>query len=136
MTSCPSRQLADLMNDLVTISNSGGDIYLYLDRKLKNLNQEVEAIEKKNIDTLLIFSQIYVVILLIAPLFYTIMSAILSLVDFNTGAGSASTDGGSFSSIVMLLFFLPIAYFAFMMLIYYSKPLYSRLVPINIHEDN
>lgn len=135
MISCPSRQLADLMNDLVTISNSGGDIYLYLDRKLSNLNQEVEAIEKKNIDTLLIYSQIYVVILLIAPLFYTIMSSILSLVDFSTDVGGSSGASSSFSSIIMLLVFLPLAYSGFMMLIYYSKPLYSRLVPIEMGED-
>ena len=47
MNSCPSRQLSDLMNDLVTISNSGGDIYSYLSRKLSNLNTEIEALEKR-----------------------------------------------------------------------------------------
>ena len=132
MESCPSRELSDLMNDLVTISNSGGDIYLYLNRKLKNLNQEIDAIEKKNIDTLLILSQIYVVILLIALLFFTIMSSILSLVDFSTSTSSSINGAGSsFSSILMLLFFLPLIYIGFMMLVYYSKPLYSRLEPIS-----
>jgi len=129
MSSCPSRELADLMNDLVTISNSGGDIYQYLKRKLDNLNTEIESIEKKNIETLLIYSQIYVVILLIGPLFYTIMSSILSLVDFSTSSG-ATSNNDSFIQILMLLVFLPLAYIGFMMLIYYSKPLYSRLEPI------
>lgn len=133
MDSCPSRELADLMNDLVTITNSGGDIYAYLDRKLKNLNQEIDAIEKKNIDTLLILSQIYVVILLISPLFYTIMSSILSLVNFSTDSSNSSLTGAgsSFSSILILLFFLPLVYVGFMMLVYYSKPLYARLEPIS-----
>lgn len=132
MQSCPSKELSDLMNDLVTISNSGGSIYKYLDRKLSNQNEEISSIEKKNIDTLLIYSQIYVVILLIAPLFYTIMSSILSLVNFSTSGSSSlvNSDGSSFSQILMLLFFLPIAYAGFMMLVYYSKPLYSRLEPI------
>ncbi len=135
MESCPSKNLSDMMNDLVTISNSGGNIYTYLERKLENLNKEINAIESKSIDTLLIYSQIYVVILLISPLFYTIMSSILNMIDISAAAGDSIAGSGSgtgvVSSIVMLLFFLPIAYIAFMTLIYYSKPLYSRLEPIN-----
>ncbi|NQZ84669.1 MAG: type II secretion system F family protein [Nanoarchaeales archaeon] len=130
MQSCPSHELADLLNDMVTISNSGGNIYNYFDRKLSNLEKEIESIEKKNIETLLIYSQIYVVILLIAPLFYTVMSSILSLVNFSASGSSAAGGSDSMSSIILLLFFLPLAYIAFMMLIYYSKPLYSRLEPI------
>jgi archaellum biogenesis protein FlaJ (TadC family) len=131
MESCPSRELSDLLNDMVTISNSGGNIYSYFDRKLENLNKEIESIEKKNIETLLIYSQIYVVLLLIAPLFYTVMSSILSLVNFSaSGSASAAGSSDSYSSIILLLFFLPLAYIGFMMLIYYSKPLYSRLEPM------
>lgn len=129
MLSCPSKQLSDLMNDLVTISNSGGDIYGYLERKWVNLETELDAIEKKNIETLLIYSQIYVVLLLISPLFFTILSVILNLVQFGTNAASTS-GGSSYSSIMMMIFFLPFGYAAFMFLIYYSKPLYSRLVPV------
>ena len=131
MVSCPSRQLSDIMNDLVTISNSGGNIYNYLERKLDNLNQEIDALEKKNIDQLLIYSQIYVVLLLISPLFYTIMSSILNLINFNAGIDSASVSGtGSVTSTLFMLVLLPLFYAAFMMLVYYSKPLYSRLKPI------
>lgn len=132
MESCPSRQLADILNDMVTISNSGGNIYSYLDRKLDHLNQEIDAIEKKSIDTLLIYSQIYVVILLIAPLFYTIMSSILSMIDLSatSSGGSMASASGNLTSIIVLLIFLPLAYIGFMMLVYYSKPLYSRLKPI------
>lgn len=125
MLSCPSRQLSDLMNDLVNITNSGGDVYGYLDRKLENLLEEIDTIENKNIETLLIFSQIYVVLLLISPLFYTIMVAILSLIQVG-GEGIASP----IVSIMILIVFLPVAYFIFMMLVYFSKPLYSRLIPI------
>ncbi len=132
MVSCPSSQLSDLMNDLVTISNSGGKIYNYLERKLNNLEEEIEAIEKKNIDTLLIYSQIYVVLLLIAPLFYTIMSSILNLISLNSDtAAVGSGPNATVFSILALLFFLPLAYIGFMMLVYYSKPLYSRLKPID-----
>jgi len=130
MLSCPSQSLSDVMNDLVTISNSGGDIYGYLSRKLENLNQEIDAIEKKNIDTLLIYSQIYVVILLIAPLFYTIMTSILNLIDFNSIGTAGVSTGSTFYSILVLLLALPFVYTGFMMLVYYSKPLYSRLQPI------
>jgi len=129
MLSCPSRQLSDTMNDLANISNSGGNIYNYLDRKLSNLNIEIDAIEKKNIETLLIFSQIYVVLLLISPLFFTIMVSILNLIQF-TGESGVSSQNDSVFMIVNLLFFLPFVYIVFMFLIYYSKPLYSRLKPI------
>ncbi len=125
MLSCPSKQLSDIMNDLVTISNSGGDIYKYLERKLSNLNEEIDAIEKKNLDTLMIYSQIYVVLLLISPLFFTIMNSVLNLLEFT----STSNGGNGTEMIVMLLFILPFLYIGFMMLIFYSKPLYSRLKP-------
>jgi archaellum biogenesis protein FlaJ (TadC family) len=126
MLSCPSKQLSDMMNDLVTITNSGGNIYLYLSRKLDNLNEEIEAIEKKTIDTLLIYSQIYVVLLLISPLFFAVMSSILNLIQFSsTSGGSASV--GTASILIVLLFILPFLYAGFLMLVYYSKPLYSRL---------
>ncbi len=132
MASCPSRELSDLMNDLVTISNSGGDIYSYISRKLENLNTEIEAIEKKNIDTLLILSQVYVVVLLISPLFFTIMSTILNLIDFSSKSSVAGSSGDNTVVIIIgLLVFLPIAYALFMVLVYYSKPLYSRLTPID-----
>ena len=128
MLSCPSRELSDLMNDLVTISNSGGSIYSYLERKLDNLNTEIKAIEEKNIETLLIYSQVYVVLLLISPLFFTIMSAILNLINFSGGLSVTSTN--TFSLIVWMLIFLPFAYLVFISFVYYSKPLYSRLTPI------
>lgn len=130
MISCPCRDLSDMMNDLVTISNSGGSIYSYLDRKLNNLNLEIDALEKKSIETLLIYSQIYVVLLLIAPLFFTIMTSILSLINFSTKSSTVSSGFSSISSIVILLFVLPFLYVGFMFLIYFSKPLYSRLKPL------
>lgn len=129
MKSCPSKQLSDVLNDLVTISNSGGNIHSYLERKLNNLNEEIEAIEKKNIDTLLIFSQIYVVILLISPLFFAIMSSILNMVKISSG-GDTAAGGSTFVMLLILLLALPFAYAGFMMLVYYSKPLYSRLTPM------
>lgn len=125
MLSCPSKQLSDIMNDLVTISNSGGDIYKYLERKLSNLNEEIDAIESKNLETLMIFSQIYVVLLLISPLFFTIMNSVLNLLEFTSNSGGGNGTG----LIVILLIVLPFLYIGFMMLIYYSKPLYSRLKP-------
>ncbi len=132
MESCPSKELSDILNDLVSISNSGGDIYKYLSNKLENLNTEIIAIEKKNIDSLLIFSQIYVVLLLIAPLFFAIMSSILELIQIDfSNVGGASLNSSSTSMIIFsLIFFLPLAYGVFIGLVYYTKPLYKRLEPI------
>ncbi len=124
MRSCPSKKLSDLLNDLVTISNSGGSIYNYLSKKLENLEDEILTIEKKNIDSLLIFSQIYVVLLLITPLFFTIMVSILDLVQLDI----ASTN--AVPIIFGTILFLPIFYIMFMYLIYFTKPLYKRLAPM------
>ena len=43
---------------------------------------------------------------------------------------SSSGGGGSMESTIMLLIGLPFAYAGFMMLIYFSKPLYTRLKPM------
>jgi len=77
----------------------------------------------------LIFSQIYVVVLLISPLFFTIMSTILNLVNFSATSGGVQSNS-AVTSIVILLFALPLVYAGFMTLVYYTKPLYSRLKPI------
>ena len=131
MASCPSKDLKDMMNDLVSITDTGGDIYIYLDRKLDNLNQEIEAIEKKNIDTLLIYSQIYVIILLIAPLFFAIMASILDIISQASDIAGGSGGMDTVALLVMLFMFLPLLYGGFMMLIYYSRPLYARLKPMS-----
>jgi len=47
-----------------------------------------------------------------------------------TAETSGSTGNDSMFMIMGLLFVLPFLYFGFMMLVYYSKPLYSRLKPI------
>jgi archaellum biogenesis protein FlaJ (TadC family) len=139
MSSCPSKKLSDLLNDIVTISNAGGDVHSYLEKKVNNLNQEINALENKNIEILLIYSQIYVVLLLIAPLFFTIMFSILNLISINlssSGSGAAiannivSNDLSPFFWIFAELIVLPFLYVGFMMLVYYSKPLYSRLETI------
>lgn len=102
-----------------------------MERKLNNLEQEIESLEKKNIETLLIYSQVYVVVLLIAPLFFAIMSSILNLIDINVGSSSQTSDPTStITTLVILLLALPFAYVGFMMLVYYSKPLYARLKPM------
>jgi len=122
MESCPSKRLNDLFNDLVSISNSGGNIYNYLATKLDNLNQETIAIEKKLVETLLIFSQVYVVLLLISPLFFAIMVSILDFVQI-----SSISSGGAIILLFKMIFFLPFGYLLFIVFVYYSKPLYKRL---------
>ena len=129
MESCPSRKLSDIMNDLATITSSGGDVYNYLVRKVNAEDKELQSIENKNIDTLLILSQVYVILLLIAPLFFTIMTSILSLIAMGDEGG-----GDNVGTIMGLLFGLPFLYIGFMLVIYYSKPLYARL-PVDEEEN-
>ena len=122
MKFCPSKKLSDMLNDLVTITNSGGDIYYYLSKKLGDVYDDIDSVEKKNVETLLIFSQIYVILLLIAPLFFAIISAVLNLISLSSQTGQVD-----FQNTFLLILILPFCYIGFMFLIYYSKPLYSRL---------
>ena len=64
---------------------------------------------------------------LISPLFFAIMSSILNLVQ------TGSQGGGGSDTILLLVFLLialPFAYVGFMLLVFYTKPLYSRLTTI------
>ena len=127
MNSSPSKELSDLLNDLVSISNSGGDAYTYLEGKVESAHIEVDSMEKKNVETLLIFSQIYTILLLIAPLFFVLMIAILSSISSSVDIGISSGGDGGIANVVKILVALPLAYILFITIIYFSKPLYTRI---------
>ena len=136
MQSCPSDKLRQMLSDLVSIKTTGGDAYLYLEKRTESENETIIKLEKKNIETLLNFSQIYIILLLILPLFMALLYSLMNIIDFSILAeGSNLTQTKKtveeviyeFTPFIFLLFFMPIAYSVFIYLINISKPVYKKL---------
>ena len=130
---CPSKKLSEILNDIVTITNSGGDIYSYLETKVDHTNQEIEATEKQTLDSTMIMSQIYIVFLLIGPLLAAVVLSIFSFISFSSigsptgGSSTAVSSSKQLFYFVFMLFVLPIMYGFFYFIVYMIKPLYSRI---------
>ena len=136
MRSCPSDKLRQMLSDLVSIKTTGGDAYLYLEKRTENENETIIKLEKKNVETLLNFSQIYIILLLILPLFMGLLYSLMNIIDFsifsegyNVVESPKTLDETVYDFIpfIVLLFFMPIVYTVFIILINLSKPIYKKL---------
>lgn len=129
MKTSPSKRLSELMNDIIIISNSGGDVYSYMTTKVERMNQEIESLEKQTLESVMILSQIYIVFLLIGPLLAAVVLSVFSFISFGTiGGSSAPTDSNSqIIYFIVMLTIIPPMYFIFYLLVYMVKPLYSRI---------
>lgn len=133
MKTCPSKKLAELMTDIVVISNSGGNVYSYMTNKVDRLNQEIESLEKQTLESTMILSQIYIVFLLIGPLLAAVVLSVFSFISFGTigGTGDVGPSPGDTNSqiitFIVMLTIIPPAYFAFYLMVYLVKPLYTRI---------
>ena len=132
MKTCPSKRLSEIMNDIIVISNSGGDVYSYLDTKVEHQHQEIESTEKQVLESTMILSQIYIVFLLIGPLLTAVVLSIFSFISFATvvGDGGALSGGSSTQQIIyfiIMLILLPIFYGLFYFVVYLVKPEYSKI---------
>ena len=134
---CPSKTLKDLLNDLVNITNSGGDLYAYLIQKEKEYESLFMALENKYFNSLLLYSQIYITLLLISPLFYAIVVSLFGIVEFTSLTQIDVSGGDDFSyldymQMIILYFVLIFLYGGFAYIIYLSKPLIYRLKTFKI----
>ena len=131
---CPSKTLKDLLNDLVNITNSGGNIYSYLNEKEKEYEDLFMALERKYFNSLLLYSQIYITLLLISPLFYAIIVSLFNIVEFSSFSQLQKVNLDfsfvNYFEIIVLYFVLIFLYGFFAYLIYLSKPLINRLKSI------
>lgn len=131
MKTSPSKKLSELMNDIIVISNSGGNVYMYLSTKVERMNQEIESLEKQTLESVMILSQIYIVFLLIGPLLAAVVLSVFSFISFGTIGGDPSASSVDTSSqivyFIVMLTIIPPMYFIFYLIVYMVKPLYSRL---------
>lgn len=131
MKTSPSKRLSELMNDIIIISNSGGNVYLYMTTKVERMNQELESLEKQTLESVMILSQIYIVLLLIGPLLAAVVLSVFSFISFGTIGGDTTTSAADTSSqiiyFIVMLSIIPPMYFIFYLLVYMVKPLYSRI---------
>ena len=128
---CPSKVLKNLLNDLVNITNSGGNTYSYLTEKEKEYEDLFMAFERKYFNSLLLYFQIYITLLLISPLFYAIVISLFNILEFSSFLNPQKVDlDFSFTDyfeIIVLYFILIFLYILFACVIYFSKPLSNRL---------
>ncbi|MFP4402476.1 MAG: type II secretion system F family protein [Candidatus Nanoarchaeia archaeon] len=131
MKTCPSKQLSELFNDIIMISNSGGDVYSYMNTKVKRMNEEIESTEKQTLESVMILSQIYIVFLLIGPLLAAVVLSVFSFISFGTIGSSAAEQtteiGTQIIYFVVMLSIVPPLYFIFYLLVYMVKPAYSKI---------
>lgn len=130
MKTSPSKKLSELMNDIIVISNSGGNVYSYMITKVDRMNQEIESIERQTLESVMILSQIYIVFLLIGPLLAAVVLSVFSFISFGTIGGDPTATPESSSQIIyfiVMLSIIPPMYFMFYLIVYMVKPLYSKI---------
>jgi archaellum biogenesis protein FlaJ (TadC family) len=126
---CPSKELRDLLIDSLNISNSGGNLNKFYAKKVKQYDLTSRIMEKKYVEILLVYSQIYIILLLIAPLLFVIFFSLLNIIDLSNLLGSANSTFSytEYFKVIVLFFILPIVYGIFGYIIYVSKPLIHRI---------
>ena len=138
----PSKNLAEFLSDISAISVSGGNIYKFVSRKYEVEKVNIKTEDKKYLETNLIISEIYILLLLIAPLFYAIIVSLFGLIssfsfdslDTNALQNTEIADENLtndntavFSKLYLLLGLLPFGYFLFFFIVYSSQPLIYKL---------
>ena len=92
------------------------------------------ALERKYFNSLLLYSQIYITLLLISPLFYAIIVSLFNIVEFSSFSQLQKVNLDfsfvNYFEIIVLYFVLIFLYGFFAYLIYLSKPLINRLKSI------
>ncbi|NHJ84312.1 MAG: hypothetical protein FK734_02545 [Asgard group archaeon] len=90
----PSKVYAAFLEGLVSVVTSGGDLTAYLTNETKSLMREKIREEKEFIEGLGVIAELFLVIGVVAPIFFVIMLAVLAIM---------STDSGNQGVILMTL---------------------------------
>ncbi|NHJ47573.1 MAG: hypothetical protein FK733_07285 [Asgard group archaeon] len=98
----PSKIYAAFMEGLISVITSGGDLTSYLTNETKTLMREKIREEKEFIDGLGVIAELFLVVGVVAPIFFVIMLAVLAIM---------SSDSGSTGTVLMTLMtyiFIPV----------------------------
>ncbi len=105
----PSPEMKDFLNGLITSIESGGDIILYLTVKAEEILNLYKLEREKTNDNIAIFSEIYMGVMITAPMFFILITSIIGFI------------GGSFMGLSAKVLLGIVTYFLipFMNVIFY-----------------
>jgi len=90
----PSKVYSAFLEGLVSVVTSGGDLTSYLTNETKTLMREKIREEKEFIEGLGVVAELFLVVGVVAPIFFVIMLAVLAIM---------STDSGNTGTVLMTL---------------------------------
>ncbi len=98
----PSEKLQEILEGIISTIHSGGNLSVYLREKFKTYIKLRKMALKKYADTLSMLSEVYVALLLTAPLLFIIMLSVMSVL------GGGSLGGLSSDMLLRLITYLGI----------------------------
>lgn len=104
----PSTQLKDFLNGLITSIESGGDLILYLTVKANEILDLYKIKREKVNDNISVFSEMYMGIMITAPIFFVLVISMIGFLGAQIGGISAPIMLGIFTYVIF-----PLLNFAF-----------------------
>ncbi len=77
----PSEHLKDLVDGLISIVSSGGDVTLYLNNKTEHYKSEANKAHRRFLETLGLLAEVYITVFVVGPLFLMIILVVMNLID-------------------------------------------------------
>ncbi|MFW9924573.1 MAG: type II secretion system F family protein, partial [Candidatus Thorarchaeota archaeon] len=81
----PSKVYSAFLEGMISVVTSGGDLTGYLTNETKTLMREKIREEKEFIDSLGVVAELFLVIGVVAPIFFVIMLAVLAIMNSESG---------------------------------------------------
>lgn len=116
-TTTPSPEFRELLTGIVSTTEAGGDLKVYLKDKAEEALTTYDLERKKYVQTIATYSDIYTAILIVAPLLFITVLAIIQVIGGNIGGFSVKTLalGGTFVGV-------PLVNIAFLIFLSMTQP--------------
>ena len=116
----PSRSLRGFISGILTVIESGGDIQIFLAEKVEQYTEHARVEQKSFLETLGLLAEVYITIIVAAPLFFIIVQIIMLAM----GSGSMTMIYG------VVYAMIPLGSVMFIFLIYLITPSDVKKVPV------
>ncbi|MDD3247720.1 MAG: type II secretion system F family protein [Methanosarcina sp.] len=77
----PSEQFKDLIDGLISVVSSGGDVTLYLKNKTDVYKANANKEQKHFLETLGLLAEVYITVFVVAPLFLMVILVVMNMID-------------------------------------------------------
>lgn len=77
----PSEQFKDLVDGLISVVSSGGDITLYLKNKTDVYKNAANKEQKRFLETLGLLAEVYITVFVVGPLFLMVILVVMNMID-------------------------------------------------------